>query len=540
MSIFTKLQSFFSSGSSNRGNVIDYQPPKIQPLGRTHKKEFDTQRGYDAASIDRLTADWTTRVTSGDAELRQAYRILLARSREQERNNPHIVRYISMLVNNVIGALGPSLDMKVKNLDGTPDTQAIDIITTQWKAWGKKGQCTLDKGHTFRSLIEMVLTRSAIDGVFFLRRIQGSPNSQRFAVQCIEAQYLDYWYNVPSTDGGAQIRMGVEVDANTGEKLAYYFLKYDPTDLYMSQPTDPAWRVRVPASEVIQVNRQSRVMQTLAAPWTVSTMKTQQFLASFIEAEVVAARESACKGGFFKSQNGDQFAGDGEYPDGDVVVDMEPGVARMLPKGIDFQAYDPTHPNVTFREFVKSMLMIIAAGNCVDYPTLASDLEGVNYSSAKMGQQETREEYKKLQQWLIEFAIQPIFDWWLETELDFTTNLRPLPSSKFLKFSDATRWKCRRWASTEKLTDVQASVMAIQNGLSSRQKECAEVFGIDFEEICAEQNEDKQTAEAHGLEFNTEPINPKADQQSMTEQPDNGADPATTPKANPPKVDKPK
>ena len=255
MSIFGSIKSFFIAPAPAPERTIKYQIPTEQ-LGRTFKKEFS--RDYSAAAMDRLTADWTTRVTSGDTELRQAFRILLARSRDQERNNPHVIRYLSMIVNNVLGHLGPQLDMKTVNLDGTPDEKANLIIETAWRSWGKRGRCTVCRGMTLRSLWEQLLVRACIDGSVFVRRWPGFDNPQRFALQVIEAQYIDFWYNVANTPEGNQIRMGVEMNPATGETLAYHFLKYDPTDFYNLPATSAEYRTRIPASEVLHIKRNSR------------------------------------------------------------------------------------------------------------------------------------------------------------------------------------------------------------------------------------------------------------------------------------------
>ena len=51
------------------------------------------KRNYAAAKINRLTNDWATVISSGDAEIKGDLKTLRARARELERNNDYARRY---------------------------------------------------------------------------------------------------------------------------------------------------------------------------------------------------------------------------------------------------------------------------------------------------------------------------------------------------------------------------------------------------------------------------------------------------------------
>jgi capsid protein len=53
--------------------------------------------------------------------------------------------------------------------------------------------------------------------------------------------------------------------------------------------------------------------------------------------------------GFFVSESGDEYQGDGNNPDGSLSMDVQPGQFAQLPAGVDFKSYDPQHPSTAFQ-----------------------------------------------------------------------------------------------------------------------------------------------------------------------------------------------
>jgi len=168
-------------------------------------------------------------------------------------------------------------------------------------------------------------------------------------------------------------------------------------------------------------------------------------------------------------------------------MEVSPGQFETLPTGVGFQEFDPQHPTQAFPFFVKACLRGIASGLGVSYNTLANDLEGVNFSSIRAGVLDEREEYKAIQGWLIEQFCEPVFEAWLDWQLGVFLTL-PLPLAKFDKFNSPD-WKPRRWPWVDPLKDVQANVIAVENGFRSRRSIIAEGGGDvedTFEEIAAD------------------------------------------------------
>ena len=201
--------------------------------------------------------------------------------------------------------------------------------------------------------------------------------------------------------------------------------------------------------------------------------------------------------GFFtKSESGEGYQGE-EDEQGNLITQVEPGVFETLPSGVSFQSFAPDHPTNAFPAFVKACLRSVSSGLGVSYNSLAGDLEGVNYSSIRAGLLEERQEWMGTQGWFIEHFLDPLFREWLSYAL--LSDALQLPATKETKFR-AIEWKPRRWSFVDPLKDVQANVIAVQNGFKSRRGVVAEAGG-DFEAVVDEISQDQDLAEGMGVEF---------------------------------------
>jgi lambda family phage portal protein len=447
-----------------------------------------TGRSFNAAAINRLTNDFAGPNSSADAELFSNLQLIRFRCRQLERNNDYIRRYFKLVENNVLGAYGIGMQSKSKDPNGRLDPGVNNAIELGWYRWGKKKTASLNGRYSWKR-IERLMLRSAIrDGAALLRFVLTPSNPYGFTLQPLEIDHLDYDLNrfIP---GGNEIRMGIEMGPD-GRIVGYHLLSKHPGDQYQVGRR----HVFVPADEMIHLYLPERIGQSVGLPSAVSSMLGLQMLGGYQEAEVVAAREGACKGGYIKKTAPEGYEGDDVDAEGNQIHEMEPGVVRELEPGQEFIQHDPTHPNTAYGEFVKGVLRGLAAGLGVSYTSLANDLEGVNYSSIRAGLLEEREEWKALQCWLIEDLHEAVFEKWLELSLingALTLNSgAALPVSRYEKFN-MPDWKPRRWPWVDPLTDVQASKESIGAGLTSRKAVIAENGG-DIEEVDSDLDEDKK------------------------------------------------
>ena len=462
-------------------------------------------RNFTAAIIDRLTADWSTTIASGNRELRQSLKVLRARARNLAQNNDYARKFLHLVRNNVVGPRGLALQMRVARADGSRDDAANRAIEQAWAEWGKRGACTACGTMSWSDAQRLFMTSVARDGEVLVRLIRGFPNDYGFALEFIEADHLDEELNVErgvAAPGIAralanEIRMGVERDT-WGRPVAYYLLTVHPGDDAVAR----AGRVyrRVPAAEIIHgFMPDDRVGAARGLPWMHAAMTRLNMIGGYEEAELVAARVGAAKMGFYKTREGASYSMPGEKDAaGNIVRDASPGHFEMLPAEIeDVVTFDPEHPTAQYRDFIKGVLRGAASGLGVSYNSLANDLEGVNFSSIRHGVLEDRDEWRTIQDWLAGALHQRVFEAWLDVAL--LSGALPLPASDFERLN-AANWQPRGWQWVDPEKEVAAHERAIALSVRTRADIAAEQ-GRDLEDIFRQLAAERDLASALGIEL---------------------------------------
>lgn len=423
------------------------------------------KRDYSAALTNTLTAGWNTNPTTADYVTRYTLKALRARSREQFSNNDYARRFIAMGKANVIGDQGVTMQAKAVDGDGRADKMANDAIEREWKRWGMGKNCDLVGQSSLVEIEKMAIASMLMDGehCVILHRLRRYPYLK---LEIIDAELLDVDYHEELRNGN-RIKFGIEYNGQ-GVAVAYYLRELNETgDFYT---LNSVTRRRIDARSFIHGYIKERPGQKRGNPQMATSLLRLNMLSGFENASLVNARTSASKMGFFVSPDGQGYQGDDIASNGNLISDAEPGAFEQLPVGVDFKAFEPNYPNGEFADFSKAVLRGIASGLGVGYNSLANDLEGVNFSSLRQGALDERDAWKGLQQWFIEAFCQPVYDAWLEQFLAFgaiQVGRGVLSIDRIEKYSMPS-WQPRRWPWVDPLKDVQANIMAIDNGLRSR------------------------------------------------------------------------
>jgi len=470
---------------------------------------------FNGAMGGRLTMDWIASILSADQEIKGNMRLLRARARELSRNNPVAKSYLKILTANVLGEKGIGYQAQVRNNDKSLNAGFNQKIEDAWADWGKKGNCTVDGKLSFRALQNLVLKNIAVDGEVFVRMVRGFNNKHRFALQIFDADQVDHLFSRFASKQENEIRMGIEVD-EWGRPVAYHINLKHPSDLGGS-----LLRERIPADQILHLYDPERISQTRGITWFHPCMVELRMLGGYVEAELVAARTGAAKMGFLKYTDTSTFVE--PNPDAKYRIEAQPGVIETLPPGLDFEPWNPDHPASAFTMFVKAMLRFVASSLGVSYNALASDLEGVNYSSIRSGMLVERDQWKMLQSFMKEQMLQPIFEQWMSLALlSGSLVLDSRDPSRFL----AGKWEPRGWMWVDPLKDVQSSILAIGAGLDSRDRIIAEQGG-DVAEVFEQLAEEKELAKGYGLELEISakpPVVNKGPKDTVTEENQPNAD----------------
>jgi lambda family phage portal protein len=502
-------------------------PGAVRPPARS------LTRVYDAAVMTRLTSDWTFSPLSADAEIRQNFRNLRARSREQERNDSYAERYYTLAEQNVIGSAGIGLQMKLlleETLDesGQPkrelDTVRNRALERAWKRQNRRQNYTIERSLSGTAADKLILRTMLRDGDLLIRKIRGARNDFGFAVQMIEGDFLDDTYTdfravrcqcpqqfgLPMCEHGThEIRMGVELHGDWRFPVAYWLLGAHPGDYLVGTAIYAQSRIRVPVGDIIHPFIRKRPGQTRGIPALASAMLRLHMIGGYSEAELVAARAGAQKMGFIESDVPESMFEQYYDPDTQMAeITGSPGEIEELPVGKRFKEWDPTHPNGNFAGFVKEQIRAVAAGGNVSYTSLSGNIEDVNFSSIRAGLLEEREGWKGLQTFFIDEVKREIFRAWLECALLSPLLDLPYDPDEYCD-EEACIWKPRRWPWVDPAKDLDAKKGAIESNLETATNVIAETGG-DLEEVYAELAYEKQLRKKLDIETAEEKPQPAA------------------------------
>lgn len=441
------------------------EPEKTAPEpGRRGLSLTKMARMFTATENTRLTAGWNSMPLTADEIIDRNQRALVARSREQAANNDYGKAFLRMCRQNIVGSTGVQLNAQSIDEKGKLDKLANDAIELAWRDWSKKQNCDVTGKQSWRAIQSACVNSAAKDGEFFLRMVFGrDAGPWGFAVQVLDPQRCPVDMNDKNPRGAGFIKQGIRFN-RYGRPLSYFFSTTDETE--SDYRYGERYFVEVPAEQIVHGFLSDIVGQKRGLPWMATALFRMRQLAGMEEAAIVNARVGANKLGFIKWKDG---FGPEHGDDDELIIDSEAGEWTVLPEGAEIQETNPQYPAGEYAPFMKQTLRGMAAGLGVQYNNLATDLEGVNFSSIRQGTLDEREHWKDLQEWLIENLMQPVFDAWLPRALlsaRIQVKGRPLKAERIERYSQVS-FQGRRWQWIDPRADVDAAVEAKNNGLTS-------------------------------------------------------------------------
>jgi len=437
-----------------------------EPKKRKSARSF--YNAWMAAVTDNLTESWTRQSYPINEQIKRDLKVLRARSRDLAKNDPHVRKFIRLMKANIVGRSGVILQSKVKNGDGSLDNVASNAIEAAWKEFGKWGIASTTNSKTFVEIQNLFWDHVLRDGEVLIMKVYSDKvNRFGYGLQFIDPEMLSTDCNRELPNGN-NIRMGVELDPYN-IAVNYHLVSTNTAHKSFYEFAGKGYIV-MPANRIIHRFFSEYADQHRGIPEIASVMNRIKNLDGYEEAEIVSKRVSASKMGFFsRNSEGAGYEGE-EYEDG-VSMDARPGVIDELPDNVNFNTFDPSHDGASYEAFVKSALKSISAGLGVSYHSLANDLEGVNYSSGRLGALEDRDTYMALQDWFINCFIEPVFDDWVEVSImrgaiqtAFGGTLRPTDLNRYKN----ANFQARRWLWVDPQKDMTANEKAIALGLTSR------------------------------------------------------------------------
>jgi lambda family phage portal protein len=423
-----------------------------------------------------------------------------ARSRELDRNNPHASGGIDSYVTNLIGR-----GMTPRWNTGNPalDAKILDL----WKLSVSEMDasiCELD----FYGLQTLAATAMVMSGDVlgqFVYRPYTSTLNVPVQLKLLENDHLYDQYDQMLPNGNS-LRMGFEINP-AGEKVACHVYPQHPGDGF----TDASnlLPVRIPIEDTVFLYQPRRPGQLRGMPWLSSVIAGLRSIDEYDDAERIRKKIAAMYAGFITSPPGDpELSGlpglEEDYDDEEDLVALEPGLMQGLKPGEDIEWSKPADVGENFQPWMKHNLRRIAKALKITYEQLTGDLEGVTYSSIRAGLVEIYRQCRAIQgQILVHKFCRPITTRWLDIAVASGRIFIPR-YYKNRRVIVNNIWDPDGWDWVDPLKDVQAAILEIRGGLTSRSRSVGE-RGSNAAEIDSENAADNIRADDAGIIYDSDP-----------------------------------
>ena len=503
----------------------------------------------------------------------KAYRPVRASAKSDIDANLYMLRNRSadQAINTPIGAAAiqtSSMHTVGAGLKVFPKIHYLDLGLTheEARAWNRKTRrefdlwaaskhCDLYRRNSFYDLQDLAYVAYLVDGdsfALFRRKPPTSFMPYSLRLQIIEGNRISNPYGGSLTGGygafsvemknqsnGNRIVSGVEIDAE-GAIEAYWISNKVPGDLVeVAQMSE--W-VRVKAfgelsgtPNIVQICHDVRSEQYRGVPYLAPVIETLKQVSRYTNAELTAAIIKSFFALFFTNAPaganglegiapsaiyGDEEEVDPRRPVVDVSdYGLGPGTLNALPAGVDVKAVDAGRSMSTFDPFVTQLIKHIGAAINIPYEVLMKNFTS-SYSASRAAMLQAWEEFKLRRTWFARDFCQPVYETWLAEAVAVGRIDAP---GFFDDPAIRAAWVSADWygptmSILDPVKDIKGSAMRVQYGLSTREREAAEMTGTDFEENLDQLAWELKMIESKGLTLGTPEVLAGKDTESEDEQ----------------------
>ncbi|TBN43598.1 MULTISPECIES: phage portal protein [Paracoccus] len=418
---------------------------------------------------------------------------LLARARELVVTNGYAANACEAFAANLVGdGIKPSSLIE--------DATLRDRVQRLWLAWTDEADA--DGLTDLYGLQAMVAREMFVAGECFVRMRPRRAEDGLLVplqLQLLQSEMLPF-EKTESAANGNRIRCGIEFDA-IGRRVAYHFRRRHPGDSTDQGAVIPE-TVRVPAVDVLHIYRPIDAGQLRGLPHIAPAMVRLFLLDQYDDAELDRKKTAAMFAGFItKTAPEEPMMGEVEAGlDGAAIASLEPGTMQVLLPGEDVKFSSPADVGGGYEAFQYRTLLAVSASLGLPYHLVTGDVRQANYSSLRAELVEFRRRIGQLQHGVIVHQFcRAVWLRWLEIavlsgalDIDDPTPARPV------------QWIPPRWDWVDPLKDIQAQVLAMEAGITSRRK-VVEATGYDVGEVDRENASDAKRAADLGLSYRTSP-----------------------------------
>lgn len=470
-----------------RATVLDRFIGWLSP-GAGLRRMFDRmrlERAYEAASPRDPWKPRRAGASPNADHLADAGRVR-AKARSLVQNVPYIAAGLSAHVANVVGT----------GIVPRATGRQADIINTLWQEWVKVADAD---GYLNYYGLQAKAERAVEQDGEVLIRLRWRHLSDGLPVplqlQVLEIDWLDTG-RVSGASGGNEIVNGIEYD-RIGRIVAYWLWDAHPGDVTLRRGSRTQSR-RIPADQIIHLFNperpgQSRGMSRLA-PVITKARDLQLYEDAELARKNLEARLSVLASGDVSAMANPIEYGEKADPDKAAKIgdlgQLASGGITQLPPGANLTVVEPK-PAGGHVEYVKLELHLIAVGAGWTYEMMTGDMTEVNFSSARVRQNDYRRQVEQ-QQWL--WFIPMLCDrvW---REFNRAAELAGKISKPDYRVEHATP----KWEYVNPKEDVASDIEAVFGGGFMSWSECVRRRGYDPAKVREEIKTDLDALKESGV-----------------------------------------
>lgn len=462
---------------------------------------------------------WHPRRLSAKSDIDANLVTLRNRAADQATNTPIGAAAVMTSVMNTVGAglrLFPRIPYRMLGL--SPDyARAWERHTAQeFRLWADSRDCDLFRRNNFMELQNIAYATYLTDGDSFalFRRKKPTPNCPyTLRLQLIEANRVSnpigdasmaapvesYGVEQRNPNNGNRIINGVEID-HDGALVAYWVSNRVPGDLVGVDSATTWQRIKAfgPSTgmpNILQVCHDERAEQYRGVPYLAPVLENLKQIGRYCNAELTSSIIRSFLSVFFTNTSSasnpisnilpDAY---GAPPEDDGPIDVSayhlgPGTLNSLPKGVDVKSIDSANAQNAYDSYMTHLEKSVSAALGIPYEVLFKNFNS-SYSASRAALLQAQAEFKARRQWFATDFCQPVYEQWL---MEAIASGRIEAPGYFDDPLTRKAWSTADWfgpamSILDPVKDAQGSALRVAYGLSTREREAAEMTGTDFED----------------------------------------------------------
>lgn len=431
---------------------------------------------------------------------------LRGRSRHALMGNPLASGAMKKMRTNIVGSglrLNPKPNANLLKLSPEKAAEWSEIVQREFAIWSKSKDCDRSRRLTFGQMQGLAFLSALTNGDVFAALPYDTRPGQPYdlRVQLIEAD------RVRSPFGNNKIEAGIELNSDGESVAAYVFDDYEG-DKHIRVPFygDNGTPILLHLAQDWE-----RVGQVRGVPVLAPIMEVLTQLDRYTKAELMANVVSSMLTVFITSETSVGSLGDGIplqdqiEPGNDDVIELGSGSVVGLAPGEKVHEVNPARQNSSFDSVMTAFIRQLGVALEMPYEVLISHFQS-SFSASRGALQEAWKMYMMRREWLVESFVQPIYEQWLS---EAVAKGRVDAHGFFDDPAVKAAWCNAKWigpapSSLNPVQEVNASVLKINNGLSTHEQESQTLNGSTFDEIhntlVREYNMRRQAGLAKGVE----------------------------------------